>query len=242
MIPGEYTPTGPQCMLKLVDGPREGRCLDVESERVQPGGKVHVYPCVTRWHQLFSFGGKEKDGGGGEEGSSEGDVVAPLGSVHASLPRHVVKTLGDKGKMQEKGLCLGVKGRGSMDESEWEEDGDEKEEEDGFPLEDTYEENAGSSSSGTKPLRLWKGAQLRTTPCSNVDGVVEFFYVPFIVEEESHDSTQVNGNKNDASGDMAGAAPVAVPAVEISDGGDAESTKINNEGRVLGVDPIVEEL
>ena len=36
---------------------------------------------------------------------------------------------------------------------------------------------------GRKSLQLWSGQQLQTTPCTNTGGVLEFFFVPFIVEE-----------------------------------------------------------
>ena len=43
--------------------------------------------------------------------------------------------------------------------------------------------NAERYPNGRKSLQLWSGEQLQTTPCSNEGGVIEFFFVPFIVEE-----------------------------------------------------------
>lgn len=47
MIPGGFSSTGPQCLLKLGDGARAGRCLDVESTKTLPGGLMNVYPCKS---------------------------------------------------------------------------------------------------------------------------------------------------------------------------------------------------
>ena len=98
MIPGEYSETGPSCGIKLADGPRSLRCLDVDSERAVPGGPLNVYPCYTRWHQMFSFGN---------------GTVAPRGAVHVSLQAHVARELKKKKKEGEevhRHLCLGVEG------------------------------------------------------------------------------------------------------------------------------------
>ena len=40
---------------------------------------------------------------------------------------------------------------------------------------------------GRKSLQLWSGQQLQTTPCSNAGAVIEWYYVPFIVEEYPED-------------------------------------------------------
>lgn len=163
MIPGEYSARGPSCVVKLGDGPRAGRCIDVESEITKPGGKVNVFPCYTKWHQLFSFG----DG-----------TIAPRGSIHASLPLHMARQMEkDDGEVHQH-LCFGVNGRGDANETwiEW----TEEEEDEMDPWE--YD-NVDMYPNGRKSLQLWNGQQLQTTPCSNVGGVVEFVYVPFIVEE-----------------------------------------------------------
>ena len=172
MIPGEYTPTGPKCMIKIGDGARAGRCLDVESEHTRPGGLLNVYPCYTRWHQLFSFGN---------------GTIAPRGSIHASLPLHMVRQLESKETEVHGHLCLGVKGRGDMDESTWKEEEDEEEgkkdeEEEEKGLRPWERPDADVYPSGKKSLQLWSGEQLQTTPCSNEGSVIEFYYVPFIIE------------------------------------------------------------
>ena len=76
MIPGVYAAKGPSCGIKLGDGLRQGRCLDIESEITRPGGMLNVYPCTTKWYQLFSFGN---------------GTIAPRGSIHASLPLHMAR-------------------------------------------------------------------------------------------------------------------------------------------------------
>jgi len=174
MVPGIYSAKGPSCGIKIGDGPRRGRCLDVESERTQPGGYLNVYPCSTKWHQLFSFGN---------------GTIAPRGAIHASLPLHMARQLEKKEKVVHPHLCLGVFGRGDADESAWIEDEDEDE-----PWDPWEYDNVERYPNGRKSLQLWSGHQLQSTPCSNVGGVIEWYYVPFIVEEyEEDEKTEVEG-------------------------------------------------
>lgn len=172
MTPGDYSPTGPKCMIKIGDSIRKGRCLDVESERTKPGAFLNIYPCDAKWHQLFSFG--------------NGDSV-PSGSIHVSLPPNIAA------KESNIHLCLGVQGRSESDEEEWvrpEHDDDP----DGYwPWEmdnatDYYE-------NGYKSLKYWDQIQLQTTPCSNEGAVIEFLYVPFIIEE--YDNNEGESANND---------------------------------------------
>lgn len=175
MIPGVYSEKGPSCGIKIGDGPRMGRCLDVESDRTEPGGELNIFPCQTKWHQLFSFGN---------------GTIAPRGAIHASLPLHIARQLKKKGKDVHQHLCLGVMGRGDADESGWIEDEAEDEDEEPYPWE---HEDVERYPNGRKSLQLWKGEQLQTTPCSNIGGVIEWYFVPFIVEEyddEDNNSTE----------------------------------------------------
>ena len=169
MIPGEYSETGPSCGIKLADGPRSLRCLDVDSERAAPGGPLNVYPCYTRWHQMFSFGN---------------GTVAPRGAVHVSLQAHVARELKKKKEGEEvhRHLCLGVEGRGNMEEPWIEYEEEEMEE-----LDPWEKDDVDVYLNGRKSLQLWSGQQLQTTPCSNEGGVIEWFYIPFIVEEFDDD-------------------------------------------------------
>ncbi|KAL9181043.1 hypothetical protein ACHAXT_009848 [Thalassiosira profunda] len=182
MIPGEYSDRGPSCGIKLGDGPRAGRCLDVQSEKQKPGGLLHVYPCYTRWHQLFSFGN---------------GTIAPRGAVHASLPLHIVNQ--QKKKKPEKEayhhLCFGVVGRGDADESEW----IKWTEEEMNQLDPWEHDDAETYPNGRKSLQLWKGEQLQTTPCSNTGAVIEWYFVPFIVEE--YDDEAEEGESEEATAD-----------------------------------------
>lgn len=169
MIPGVYAEKGPSCGIKIGDSPRKGRCLDVQSEVTRPGGLLNVYPCSTKWYQLFSFGN---------------GTIAPRGGIHASLPLHMARQQETKEKEVHQHLCLGVVGRGNANESEWTAD-DESEDWDPWEYDDVER-----YPNGRKTLQLWSGQQLQTTPCSNEGGVIEWLYVPFIVEKYDNETTE----------------------------------------------------
>eukprot|EP00985_Skeletonema_marinoi_P008121 scaffold3619_cov97-Skeletonema_marinoi.AAC.6 len=176
MTPGEYTQTGPKCMLKIGDSIRKGRCLDVESDRTKPGAYLNIFPCEAKWHQLFSFG--------------NGDVV-PSGGIHVSPPKHL------SSKKSTAHLCLGVQGRSSEDKEEWLRPEHDDDPDDLWPWE---QDNATEYyDNGFLSLKYWDGLQLQTTPCSNEGAVVEFLYVPFIVEEYDNDEGESTDNKSDAA-------------------------------------------
>lgn len=182
MIPGGYSAMGPQCLLKLGDGARAGRCLDVQSEKTLPGGLLNVYPCSTKWHQIFAFGN---------------GTLAPRGAIHATLPPHIVKQHEHKKEPVSAHLCLGVQGRGDANETLWEKAGDKKEDaEEDEELDPWEHPDAAVSSNGRKLLQLWNGQQIRTTPCSNEGAVIEFFFVPFIVEEIEETESAVDANSS----------------------------------------------
>lgn len=156
-------------MLKQVDGLRAGRCMDGDFGNTKPGGKAHVFPCVQRWHQFFSVGN---------------GTLAPSGSLHATIPKHIVRTIEKGNKKQEAHLCLGLCGRGGTDE-DWpgEVCGKTQEEKDDLmPVRTRYPDDT------LVPLKKWKGKHLVTTRCSNTDSVVEFLYVPFIIEDADPES------------------------------------------------------
>lgn len=171
MIPGEYSEKGPSCGIKLGDGPRKGRCLDIDSESTEPGGKVHVYPCYTRWHQMYSFGN---------------GTIAPRGSIHVSLPLHVAREKKKKEGEVHPHLCLGVVGRGDMEESWIEYTAEEMETFDPWEHDDVDH-----YSNGRKSLQLWSGEQLQSTPCSNEGAVIEWYYIPFIVENYEDENLKI---------------------------------------------------
>ncbi|KAL7548557.1 hypothetical protein ACHAWF_011857 [Thalassiosira exigua] len=178
MIPGKYSERGPSCGIKMGDGPRLGRCLDVESTVNKPGGMLNVFPCYTRWHQLFSFGN---------------GTLAPRGAVHVSLPLHMFKQEKKKSKDVHQYLCLGVHGRGDMEEA-WKTWTEEEME----ILDPWEEEDAEMYPNGRKSLQLWKGQQLETTPCSNEGGIIEFLFVPFIMEEYDEEGNVIHLEKPEA--------------------------------------------
>lgn len=195
MQPGLINPTGPRCTIKQMDGLRTGRCLDGESFDPQPGGPVHVYPCSKRWHQFLSFGnGKD----------------APIGSLHTTVPLHTRRRIAETGREQEAYMCLGVPGRGELDEEDWlgrredyyyheseSEDGSGDEngsmvdeiDQDNFSGDgddfNEEEETHSESEDGLRHLSHWEGDQLIATRCSNVGAVIEWVLVPFIEEEDS---------------------------------------------------------
>eukprot|EP00521_Asterionellopsis_glacialis_P007979 CAMPEP_0195281832 /NCGR_PEP_ID=MMETSP0707-20130614/976_1 /TAXON_ID=33640 /ORGANISM="Asterionellopsis glacialis, Strain CCMP134" /LENGTH=357 /DNA_ID=CAMNT_0040340755 /DNA_START=182 /DNA_END=1255 /DNA_ORIENTATION=- len=188
MTPGVYSPVGPRCMLKQMDGIRHGRCLDGESESTDHGGNIQVFPCVRNWNQFISF--------------SNG-TLAPLGSIHLTIPTYMMKMLELKGKKQEATLCLGVKCRGIYDNCNetktTSNDGDRAPPEDSKNTDEseneTDEENAGKY--GMAPLKNWVGEQIVTTSCSNVGAVLEFVFVPYIEEDDAEEEDEDQSDFNE---------------------------------------------
>ena len=172
MTPGHYSEKGPSCGIKIGDGPRMGRCMDVESDRTEPGGALNIFPCYTKWHQLFSFGN---------------GTIAPRGAIHASLPLHMARQMQKKNskKKVHQHLCIGVEGRGDMEETwiQWTE-------EEANEIDPWEHDDVERYDNGRKSLQLWSGQQLQTTPCTNTGGVLEFFFVPFIVEEDDDEENE----------------------------------------------------
>jgi len=180
VTPGNYTPNGPMCILEQMDGPAKGRCLDSDSFREQPGGTMHINPCLKRWQQFFSFG----------SGS-----LTPHRTITHILPKYMIKRFELLGHTQEQNMCIGVAGRGNNDPEEWEVDeneGDESEgeQEDGDGIDDEEMEATPKKhkeeeylESGFAPLRNFIMEPLVTTPCSNTGGVIEWVFVPYIEEE-----------------------------------------------------------
>jgi len=168
MTPGVHSPTGPICGLKQMDGVRKNRCIDGESERIQPGGEVQVFPCRNKWPQYVSVGN---------------GTIAPFGSLHTTVPRHILGRIEKSGKVQYPYLCLGVKGRGKFDEEEWSEDQDDIDDDEDIINE--MENSNGRNQDGFMPLTAFENAQIVTTSCANDGAVIEWLFIPFIVEEDS---------------------------------------------------------
>lgn len=150
-------------MLKQIDGLRAGRCYDGQQDALQPGGATQVYPCVQQWFQFVSFGDGEH---------------APIGSLYSTIPSHIVKQIKALGYDQSPYMCFGVYGRGSQDEVDWADREDE-----------TTTEQFEANPASILPLSNWKGEQIVTTQCSNKDAVIEWVFVPYIVEEGSSNDT-----------------------------------------------------
>ena len=165
---GSYSQSGPQCMFKQMDGVRQGRCMDGESDRTQPGGEIQVFPCRKRWHQTFSFGN---------------GIQTPKGSIHMNVPLHIQNRIKSKGKTQEPHMCVGVLGRGNNDEDDWDNENSDR---------NDVTKDVGSAKQTKQlsvdllPLSSWEDEQLVTTRCSNIGGVIKWIFVPFIDESDAN--------------------------------------------------------
>jgi hypothetical protein len=183
---GKYNPTGPRCMIQLMDGVRTGRCLDGESLDLDIGGPVHVHPCTKRWHQFLSFG--------------NGNEV-PKGVLHTNVPLHTRKRIAETGREQGPYMCLGVAGRGDLDEKDWLGVGEEHHDEatyeevqslvddtdldhDSLAVDGDEDELSEENEEGWLPLLEWENEQLIATSCSNAGAIIEWILVPFIVEDD----------------------------------------------------------
>jgi len=163
---GEYSKTGPRCMLQQMDGLRAGRCFDGGSTSFQPGGETQVYPCLREWFQFVSFG----------DGRS-----APVGSLFSTIPQHIVKQIHNLGHEQISHMCLGVYERGSEDELDWDDKDYKmaKEERRAQRLASVEKEEEAEYDN----LAEWDGSHIITTQCTNTGGVIEWVFVPFIQDE-----------------------------------------------------------
>jgi hypothetical protein len=164
--PGVYSTTGPRCLLKQMDGIRAGRCLDVDSRSLQPGGATQVFPCINKWYQFVSFG----DG-----------TLAPQGSIYSTIPSHIVKQIQNLGHDHIPYMCLGVYGRGVDDEYDWEEEDSDLEK-------NGIKENDDTERPAWAPLSKFQEQNIIATQCANAGAVIEWLFVPFIVENETADA------------------------------------------------------
>jgi hypothetical protein len=170
-------------MLKQMDGIRTGRCYDGHPGSLQPGGPTQVYPCVHQWYQFVSFGDGEH---------------APLGSIYSTIPLHIVKQINNLGHAQTAYMCFGVYGRSDDDELEWDDEnyvkGSERESDE--PVGDAED---GDAEEENPPLSEWEGEEIITTQCANKKAVIEWVYVPYVVEddddEEADDSEPEEQNQ-----------------------------------------------
>lgn len=119
-----------------------------------------MYPCVREWYQFLSFGNGK---------------VAPNWSLYSTIPAHIVKQIRNLGHDQIAYMCLGVHGRGILDDVDWND-----------VETDTLKKDRNETIDQSKfdPLSNWNNASIVTTQCSNIGGVIEWSFVPFIVEDE----------------------------------------------------------
>jgi hypothetical protein len=211
-----------------MDGIRAGRCVDIDSRTVQPGGAAQVFPCVNKWFQFVSFG----DGN-----------AAPKGSVYSTIPSHIVKQIHNLGHDHISHMCLGVYGRGLKDEVEWSD-------------EERSENNTGGENRttdgdqvGWKPLSAFHNQNIITTQCSNEGAVIQWLFVPFVVEEaptdeesqhrdallEEHSRLESVADRNDSVRDLEKAGATLAHINKV-DGDDARSTKDPMEGPMSTVE------
>jgi hypothetical protein len=54
-----------------------------------------------------------------------------------------------------------------------------------------------SNETSQLPLRDWEGEQLVATRCSNVGGIIEWLFVPYIVEESSSSAAEAANETSD---------------------------------------------
>lgn len=121
-----------------------------------------MFPCVNKWFQFISFG----------DGS-----VAPKGSIYSTIPSHIVKQIHNLGHEHISNMCLGVYGRGHNDEVEWDE------QEDSEHKTDANNGTGDGEHIGWKPLSAFHNQHVITTQCNNKGAIIEWLFVPFIVEE-----------------------------------------------------------
>lgn len=166
VTPGNYSVTGPRCMLKQMDGIRAGRCFDGDTGSEFVGGEAFVFPCVQRFGQFLSVG----------DGS-----VAPAGSLFFHIPAHLVRMLSKDGEEQHAFMCLSV---GKLDD---------------------YGEI--SELKSKRPYSEWTDQRVVSIPCTDEKNVIEWVFVPYIVEE-GDDSTEEESRANSTSQDESAASNI----------------------------------
>lgn len=158
-----------------MDGIRAGRCYDGHPESLQPGGPIQVYPCVQQWYQFVSFG----------EGEN-----APVGSMYSTIPSHVVRQIHNLGHDQHPFMCFGVFQRGDSDEVDWNDKEYMTRKRKQKSLQRSSPKPKSFNAGTLAPLSEWEGERLMLTQCTNMKGVIEWVFVPYILELEDDDDTQ----------------------------------------------------
>jgi len=146
---------------------------------------MHVFPCVHRWHQLFSFGN---------------GVDAPIGSIHTVVPLHITRTIEKKKRTQKTAMCLGVYGRGKLDEEDWDEDVEENQQEYNTLRNHSLLRNRTVEKEDSKEPHLlseWNGERLVTTRCDNDHAIVQWAFIPMVHEEIAQYELQADEEDDD---------------------------------------------
>jgi hypothetical protein len=87
-----------------------------------------------------------------------------------------------------------VLGRGDADEEQWAEDAKQSHDADTGGEEKTKKSD---EDGGIAPLSKWQDEQLVMTKCTNKDAVIEWLFVPFIVEDEAEQDEQDGDSASD---------------------------------------------
>ncbi len=91
-------------------------------------------------------------------------------------------------------MCFGVYGRSVDDELEWDDENyvKESERESNEPVGDAED---GDAEEENPPLSEWEGEEIITTQCANKKAVIEWVYVPYVVEDEEADDSELEQNQ-----------------------------------------------
>lgn len=173
---GNYFSSGPHCMLKIYGGIFDDKCLDNSlGLSVEVGSQLTLNRCTSRWHQSFAFGN---------------GILAPNGSIHTTVPSHVLQTNRQKEVESITELCLGVANRGNFPLEPWKDKtllqsmSPKLIEKLGVVNKTMFVPFDNSGAGLLQPLELWEGKIVTTVPCFDEDAIIKFVFVPFIVEDK----------------------------------------------------------
>lgn len=102
-------------------------------------------------------------------------------NVAARLLTDVVLQIRNLGHEQFPYMCFGVYGRGDKDEEDWDAD------------ENDSKKAAGAKKDGNSSSHLseWADDHVVTTQCTNDGAIIEWLFVPFIVENVTQNETEL---------------------------------------------------
>jgi hypothetical protein len=173
---GNISSSGPHCMLKMYGGIFDDKCLDFSlGLMIEAGSQLTLHTCTFRWHQSFAFGNGK---------------LAPIGSIHSTIPSHALQTIRHKEIENITKLCIGVANRGNIPLEPWNDKtllhsmSPRLAEKLGSIEKSMFVPLDKDESESLQPLDLWAGKIVTTVPCFDEDAVIKFVIVPFIVEDE----------------------------------------------------------